>query len=166
MVEAGAFRDAMAQFAEPVTIVSTAGPGGHGGLTATSVASVSDDPPTVLVCLNRSGRSHGKIAANGVFCVNLLAADQRDLAIAFAARTDEPADALFAGSGWRPLETGAPVSREALVALDCRLVDSKDVGTHVVLFGRVVAIARGRERTALLYAGRTWRALDVPVPAP
>lgn len=160
MVGAVEFRDGMARFVEAVTIVATDGPAGSAGLTATSVASVSDAPPTLLVCLNRSGRSHAAICGNGAFCVSLLAADQRETARAFA-RIDAPAEARFALAAWERLATGAPALAGALVALDCRLVDAKAVGTHVVLFGEVVAIARGPSRPALLYAERDWRTIDL-----
>jgi flavin reductase len=162
MISSVQFRDGMARFVEAVTIVATDGPAGRAGLTATAVAPVTDAPPTLLVCANRSGRSHELIRANGAFSVCLLGAGQREVARAFASAAGRRAD-RFEGTAWTRLVTGAPVLAGAPVAFDCRLSDAKDVGTHAVFFGEVVAVAHGPEQPVLLYGGRDWRALDLSV---
>ena len=73
------FRDAMARLGAAVHIITTAGPGGKSGFTATAVCSVSDQPATLLVCLNRGSVSAPILAENGVFCVNTLAANEEKL---------------------------------------------------------------------------------------
>jgi flavin reductase len=162
MISSREFRDGMARFVEAVTIVATDGPAGRAGLTATAVAPVTDAPPTILVCANRSGRSHELIRANGAFSVCLLGAGQREIARAFAAPSAPGAD-RFASAAWTRLTTGAPVLAGAPVAFDCRLSDEKEVGTHAVFFGEVVAVAQGPEQPILLYGGRDWRSLEVSV---
>ena len=69
------FREAMSRYGSAVHVVTTDGPGGKTGFTATAICSVSDDPPTLLVCLNRKSQGSPLLAANRVFCVNTLAAD-------------------------------------------------------------------------------------------
>ncbi len=86
-VDGVTFREGMSCFAEAVTIVTTDGPAGLAGATATAVTSVSDNPPTILVCLNRTSKSAPRFVANGVFCVNALMPEHRELADVFAGRT-------------------------------------------------------------------------------
>src|ERR1700761_4204446 len=83
IVEQKLFRDAMARLGAAVHIITTAGPGGKAGFTATAVCSVSDQPATLLVCLNRNSASTPVLAENGVLCVNTLAATEEGLADLF-----------------------------------------------------------------------------------
>jgi len=80
------YRDAMARLAAAVNIITTDGPSGRAGFTATAVCSVTDEPPTLLVCLNRSASAHPIVTANGQLCVNTLAGAQRDCPTCSAAR--------------------------------------------------------------------------------
>jgi hypothetical protein len=89
--EPQAFRDAMSRVAGAVHLIATAGPGGKGGLTATAVTSVSDAPPTLLVCLNKSSRTAAIVRETGAFSGNTLGAGQQELANVFAARNVRPA---------------------------------------------------------------------------
>ena len=86
-VDATKFREAMSRLGAAVHVVTTAGPAGNAGFTATAVTSVSDEPATLLVCLKRRSRITPVLRANGVFCVNTLAADMQDIADLFAGRT-------------------------------------------------------------------------------
>src|SRR6266850_2849857 len=81
------FREAMSRLGAAVHVVTTAGPAGKTGFTATAVCSVSDAPPTLLVCLNRKSAGGPMMRENGVFCVNTLGADAEALADMFAGRT-------------------------------------------------------------------------------
>src|SRR2546421_9996927 len=69
-VEPTAFREAMSRLGAAVHVITTAGPGGKAGTTATAVCSVSDAPPTLLMCLNRRSQTNPGVLENGVFCVN------------------------------------------------------------------------------------------------
>lgn len=134
-----AFRDAIARLPSGVNIVATAGPAGMAGFTATAVASVSDDPPTVLVCLNRKSPQNRLVQENAQFSISLLPKDAVTLANIFAGRTGLHLDDRFRHGDWTTLVTGAPVLKGAIMALDCRLLSSQDVGSHTVYFGSVVA---------------------------
>jgi flavin reductase (DIM6/NTAB) family NADH-FMN oxidoreductase RutF len=140
------FRDCIARVPSGVNVITTDGPLGLGGFTATAVASVSDAPPTVLVCLNRSSQQSRAFRGNGRFAVNLLPAGGRSLSEAFAGRTGLSVPERFASGMWTRLVTGSPILEGAVMALDCRLVETKDVGTHTILFGVVVGAARGEPR--------------------
>lgn len=134
-----AFRDAIARLPSGVNIVTTAGPAGKAGFTATAVASVSDDPPTILVCLNRKSPQNKLMQDNAQFAVNLLPKDAVTLANIFAGRTGLHLEDRFHHGEWTTLSTGAPVLKDAVTVLDCQLLSSQDVGSHTVYFGTVVA---------------------------
>jgi flavin reductase len=156
-VAAAAFRDAMCRLGAAVHVVTTAGPGGKTGFTATAVCSVSDAPPTLLVCLNR--RSHGGpiLRENKVFCVNTLGADCEAIADVFAGRTGAFNAQRFATGSWSTLKTGAPVLAESVVAFDCRVAEIRAVASHNVIFGAVVEIRLGPAGPALVYHNRAYK---------
>lgn len=149
------FRDAMARLGAAVNVVTTDGAGGRAGFTASAVCSVTDDPPTLLVCLNRSARGSAAIKTNGVMCVNTLAAGQDALSDAFAGKGGLDAEGRFALARWTRLVTGAPVLEDAaIVAFDCRITEVVEKGTHSVLFGEIQAIRQGPPGGALIWYGR------------
>jgi flavin reductase len=155
------YREAMARFGAAVSIVTTDGPGGRFGFTASAVTSVTDDPPTLLVCVNRRNDSHPALIANGVLCVNTLAAGQEDISGVFGGKETTQA-ARFAAGSWHALETGAPALEGAVVSFDCRIVQVTEIGTHSVVFGEVVAIEHGTEHDGLVYFGRGYHRLRRP----
>ncbi|GLS42797.1 flavin reductase [Methylobacterium brachythecii] len=149
-----AYRDAMALLASAVHLVTTDGPGGRAGFTASAVCSVSDTPPTLLVCLNRSSSAFAAFSGNTSLCVNTLTAAQRTVADAFGGRT--PMAERFAAARWTAGSTGAPVLAGALVSFDCRIVSRTSVATHDVLFCEVIALADRAPNDALVYASRRY----------
>lgn len=148
------FRDGMARLGAAVTVVTTNGPAGRAGFTASAVCSVTDDPPTLLVCMNRTASAGPALAANGVLCVNSLASGDRAIAQVFAGVTRCSQEERFAGAAWGALATGAPVLAGALVAFDCRVAEVVEKGTHRVIFAEVVAVRQGRagERALIWFA--------------
>ena len=146
----------MARVGAAVHVVTTAGPAGRHGFTASSVTSVTDDPPTLLVCQSRGSDSNPAFKANGVLCVNTLDATQEALSPVFAGMTGCDMEARFAAAGWGMLATGAPVLRGALVSFDCRIVTVVEVGSHSVLFCAVAAIAAGQGEAGLIYFARRY----------
>jgi flavin reductase len=151
------FRDAMARLGAAVNIVTTDGAAGAAGLTVSAVCSVTDDPPTVLVCLNRSSRGNAQFKANGVLCVNALAAGQNELSNVFAGKGGLDVPARFATARWTTLVTGAPVLEDAaVVSFDCRIAEVVEKGTHSVLFAEIQAIRQGAAGGALIYYARDY----------
>ncbi|WP_439496801.1 flavin reductase family protein [Bosea sp. (in: a-proteobacteria)] len=153
-----AFRQAMAQVTSAVHVVTTRGPQGRAGLTATSVASVSDAPPTMLVCVDGISRTLATIEASGSFCINTLTGSDAELAEIFARRRGIEGEARFATAAWTTLATGAPVLAGALAAFDCRLIEVHRVATHRVLIGEVVAIGGTGQGSGLIYRQRGFSA--------
>jgi flavin reductase len=156
-VEAAAFREAMSRLGAAVHVVTSAGPAGTTGFTATAVASVSDSPPTLLVCLNRRSISAPVLTANRAFCVNTLRAGEEDMANLFAGRSSGSREERFAAGQWISLATGAPVLASAVAAFDCRVSEIKSVGSHNVIFGVVEAVRLGAPGEALVYHERAYK---------
>ncbi|MGK9230902.1 flavin reductase family protein [Inquilinus limosus] len=162
-VSGDAFRGAMRHLAGAVSIV-TAGRGAErNGLTATSVVSLSVDPPTVLLCVNRSASAWPLLVRHGHFGVSVLAASQRAIADRFAGRGGERGAARFEGADWVELSTGAPILADALVAFDCVLEERIERHSHGILIGRVQALHGPRGPDPLLYWRGTYGAIR---PAP
>lgn len=164
MVTQQGYREAMARFGAHVNVVTTDGPAGRRGFTASAVCSVTDAPPTLLVCVNRQNDSHPAMLTNGVLCVNALCADQQEISALFSRETNDPL-ARFTAGDWHVLETGAPALHGAVVSFDCRIMQVTEVGTHSVMFGQVVAIRHGDRHDGLVYFGRTYHPLRRPLPA-
>ena len=154
-----AYRDAMARFGGAVHVVTTNGRAGRRGTTVIAACSVSDRPPTILVCLNRENASNDLFVDNGCFALNTLAGSHTDLANAFSGLTGISQDDRFAHGSWQTLTTGAPVLADSMMSLDCELVDSKDVATHRILIGKVVGIRIGDAPDPLFYYQRAYHTL-------
>jgi flavin reductase len=165
MIAAPQFRDGMALLASAVHVVTTDGPSGRAGFTASAVCSVSDDPPTLLVCVNRSAATHRVLLGNGVLCVNVLSAAHEPLSALFADR-QAPMARRFSAARWSALETGAPALDDALVSFDGRIAQSHDVGTHTIFYVWLSAMRRGEDATpaGLAWFGRRYHHLGVPTP--
>jgi len=151
------FREAMSRLGAAVHVVTTNGPSGRAGFTATAVCSVSDGPPTLLVCLNRAATSQPVMRANGVFCVNTLRAGDEAVADTFAGRTKVAREQRFDTGQWSTLVTGSPALMSAVVAFDCRVIEVKAVASHDIYFGVVEAIHLGPPGAALVYHDRAYK---------
>src|SRR5437016_5237638 len=127
-------RRIMGRFATGVTVVTTKGEEHLCGLTANAVASLSLEPPLLLVAVDRRSHSHGCFKKNKCFAVNVLSADQEELSRRFA-RTG-PKE--FADLGTTTAITGAPILKGALAYADCRLVEVLTGGDHDIFIGEIV----------------------------
>jgi len=153
-VEKQAYRAAMARLGAAVNVITTDGPGGKAGFTASAVTSVTDTPPVLLVCANRANDSYPAFKANGVLCVNTLTPVQESLSPMFAGMTEHKDAARFETHPWQVLETGAPVLEDALVAFDCKITQIVEIGTHDVFFCSVEAVRMGASAEGLIYYAR------------
>src|ERR1700716_2906344 len=112
-VEPAIFREAMSRLGAAVHVITTAGPGGKAGATATAVCSVSDAPPTLLMCLNRRSQTNPALVENGVFCINTLGGGGAGVADLFAGRTGVGGSDRFTTGEWTTLSTASPVLASA-----------------------------------------------------
>ena len=150
------FIAAMGQAATGVTVVTTANGSERLGVTVSAMSSVSADPPLLLICVHRRSPVCAAIERNGVFCVNLLSEDQRQISDVFAGRVRTETGDRFACGAWLWRVTGAPVLVGAAAHFDCQLEASHDHGPHRVFVGRVVD-ARAGQGAPLLYCDRSYR---------
>lgn len=148
------FRSAMSRLSAAVNIIATDGPAGRYGMTASSVCSVSDDPPTVLVCVNRNARSNEIFRSNGKLSVNILAIGQDAVSSRFASSALTIDERFGPDTDWINRPTGAPLLNDALAALDCTVSNIAEVATHSVFFCRVDEIVLGEHRRGLVYFDR------------
>lgn len=156
-VERDAFRNAMACLGAAVNIITTDGPAGRAGFTASAVCSVTDTPPTLLVCLNRSASVWPIFRDNGYLCVNTLAAGHEDLSTLFGGKT--PMAERFTAADWHTLASGSPLLDGALVSFDCKVAQVVSVGTHDILFCEVQALVRNDETHGLAWFDRGYHHL-------
>ena len=158
------FLEGMSRTACTVAVVTTDGPFGRQGVTVSAMSSVSADAPkpTLLVCVHHLSRAASAILGNGVFCVNVLSEDQSHISDGFAGRVPLPGGDKFACAEWTSEVTGAPRVVDPLVAFDCRLVSSQQVGTHHVLIGSVEHVFTADRGSPLLYAQRAYASLARP----
>jgi flavin reductase len=149
------FRDAMSRVCAPVNVITTNGPAGRGGFTATAMCSVTDEPPTLLVCMNGKSAQSGLFLENQRFCVNVLANDHQELAGYFAGKQADMS-ARYAAANWVDMPSGTQALADAMVSFDCRLVEAKLVGTHNIFIGQVIGIRSRPDGEALLYFDRSY----------
>jgi len=158
-VEPQSYRDAMSRFAGAVHLITTDGPAGLRGATVIAACSVSDQPPMVLACLNRENAKNDAFVENGNFALNTLTLQQQALAVAFSGLTGLPVEERFALAGWDKIASGAPTLVDALAVFDCELIDTKDLATHRVLFGKVTGLRLGDRVNPLIYHDRSYKSL-------
>jgi len=133
------FVAAMKRAVAGVSVVTTDGVAGRFGITVSAFSSVSAEPPMVLACVNRRSPVCAAIRANGVFSVNLLAAQHAPVADMFAGRPREGAAFDFGAHRWRVAGANAcPLLEDALAAFHCRLHAATDAGSHTVFIGAVL----------------------------
>ena len=154
MIEATDFRDAMSLLTSAVSVVTTAGMSDRHGFTASAVCSVTDTPPTLLVCMNTASRSHAHFVDNKILTVNVLGVQHEHISNVFASKMTS--EERFKHGVWIELETGAPVLEDALVNFDCEIDDIQEVGTHTVFMCRIVAIQQSQHEQSLVYFNRAY----------
>ena len=133
------FRRVLGNFATGVTIITAAHEGTLTGFTANAIASISLDPPLVMVSIGTQNATLGIINASQTFCINILHAEQEALARCFA--TNGPSKyEHFCDAPSHHEVTGAPVLDDALGWIDCRLYGSHPAGDHIILLGEVVGL--------------------------
>jgi len=153
MVSIDSFRDGMAQLTGAVNVITTDGPKGFAGITATAVCSVTDQPPTLLVCVNRSSYAYPFFVENGALAVNVLCAEQQSVAQVFADR-NIPMPERLSRVATSTLQTGTPLVDDALVNFDCRITSIHESGSHGILMCQVEDVRLGPQGEGLVYFQR------------
>jgi len=148
-VDSRSYREAISHFATGVAVVTVTGADGtRHGMTANAVSSVSLSPVLLLVCIGHDLPTHTAVRESGAFNVNVLGADQRNLAEQFARPALDKFERVELAPG-----TAAPVLADALAHFECRLYDEVVAGDHSIFIGEVERCASRREEQVepLLY---------------
>ena len=148
-----AFRDAMRRLPAGVCVISIGEGAERTGLTATSVSSLSVDPPTMLVSVNRASSSYEALTRYRAFGVNVLAADHHAVANSFAGREGAQGAERYAAGRWLTLTSGVSVLSDAVAAFDCEVEERIERHSHAIVIGRVRGLLVPGGPSALVY----WR---------
>ena len=159
-VTAGDFRNAMRQLSGGVSVI-TAGKGKDiSGMTVTSVSSLSVDPPSLIVSLNRESSSWPLVKRYGFFGVNILTSDQVEIAERFTGKGGLKGADRFVGAQWSTRASGVPLLADALAAIDCEVEDIVERHSHAIVIGRVLDVAVSARTAALAYWQGRYVAID------
>ena len=144
------FRQAMRQLASGVCIVAHGAGAARAGMTATAVASLSLEPPSLVVCVNQSASCCSGLALGVAFTVNVLGAHQEQFADRFAGRAGLEGAARFHEGRWIESPLGAPALADSLAVFECFVEDLVVKHTHALVIGRVASVASRRQGGALV----------------
>lgn len=142
-VDLAGFRAAMARFPGAVTIVTALSGNERRGITATAVCSVTAEPPSLLVCLNRKTGTCAAVRDSGIFNVNLLRGDGGEIAMRFAGAGGVTGEDKFLAGNWRQDVRGLPLLSEAVVSFGCEVAETIEAGSHAIFIGTITEITFG-----------------------
>lgn len=153
------FKLAMRRLLGAVSVVTVGTDAQLTGFTATSVSSLSVEPPTILVSLNRSSSSWTALLEAQAFAVNVLAADQSDIASRFAGMGGVKGNDRYLGAQWTRGATGSLLLEGAVTSIDCTLEDAIERHSHAILIGRVRSVRLGLDAAPLAYFDGSFRSI-------
>jgi Conserved protein/domain typically associated with flavoprotein oxygenases, DIM6/NTAB family len=155
------FKLGMRRLAAGVSLITTVNRGQRHGLVATAVNSVTADPPTLLVCINKTASAHDHVAEAGLLCVNILADEHEAVAGRFSSPVDR--EKRFDQGEWRTIRTGAPALVNALASFDCEVRQQVPYRSHSIFLAEIVGIELwGDSISPLLYLDGRYRYLGEP----
>jgi len=158
-MDANEFRRIMGSFPTGVTIVTTIHEGTPHGMTANAVTAVSLEPLLMLFCAMKTSRTHDMIQRSGVYAINFLSADMRELSECFA--SDGSEDERFSGLSYFLGVTGAPIIAGNIGWLECKVVNEFDGGDHTIFLAEVVD-GEAREGEPLVFYCSKYTTVRVP----
>jgi flavin reductase (DIM6/NTAB) family NADH-FMN oxidoreductase RutF len=150
-VSSADFRKAMRHLTGGVSVITVGQGRTITGMTVTSVTSLSVDPPALIVSINRSASSWPILKRTGFFGVNILNADQSDIAERFAGKGGITGADRFAGSEWIRRVSGVPLLAGALAAIDCEVEQIVERHSHAIVIGRPLDMQLSQRTAALAY---------------
>jgi flavin reductase (DIM6/NTAB) family NADH-FMN oxidoreductase RutF len=159
-VSSGDFRSAMRHLAGGVSVITVGRGKDITGMTVTSVSSLSVDPPTLIVSINRESSTWPLLKRHGFFGVNILTADQMDVAERFTGKGGLKGADRFAGAQWNTRVSGTPLLVGALAAIDCQAEDIIERHSHAIVIGRVLDMEISKRTAALAYWQGRYVAID------
>jgi flavin reductase (DIM6/NTAB) family NADH-FMN oxidoreductase RutF len=159
-VSSADFRSAMRHLAGGISVITVGRGRDITGMTVTSVSSLSVDPPSLIVGINRSSSSWPLLKRYGFVGVNILNADQLDIAERFTGKDGLKGAERFAGAEWTARASGVPLLAGALAAIDCEVEDIVERHSHAIVIGRALAMKLSSRTAALAYWQGEYVAID------
>jgi len=159
-ISSGDFRSAMRHLAGGVSVITVGRAKDITGMTVTSVSSLSVEPPTLIVSINRESSSWPLLKRYGFFGVNILTADQLDIAERFTGKDGLKGADRFAGAEWVTRASGVPLLVDALAAIDCEVEHVVERHSHAIVIGRVLDMQISSRTAALAYWQGQYVAID------
>lgn len=163
LISEAEFKLSMRHLAGAVSVITVGDGQDRTGFTATSVSSFSAELPSVIVSVNRGSSSWPVLQRYGCFCVNVLAADQQQVAQSFAGLDGRKGAERYEGARWYGLKTGVAALENALTVLDCKLETAFHHHSHAILIGHILAIEIRQDIGPLLYWRGNYHELPVEV---
>ncbi|WP_076861717.1 flavin reductase family protein [Bradyrhizobium mercantei] len=154
------FRGAMRHLTGGVSVITAGRAKEISGMTVTSVSSLSVEPPSLIVSINRAASSWPLIARHGAFGVNILTADQLEIAERFTGKGGLKGAERFAGAEWTTRASGVPLLVGALAAIDCEVEEVIERHSHAIVIGRVLDVIVSERTAALAYWHGEYVAID------
>ncbi|MCR6645450.1 MAG: flavin reductase family protein [Terricaulis sp.] len=146
---AAELRKGLRSLAKAVVVITTSKGGQRFAMTATAVSELSMDPPSMLICVNKSASMHPALADGADFCINILKGEQGDIAACCSGKAS--GDARFSEGEWLKSSLGAPYLADAQAAFVCRQASHATYGTHSVFIGEVVEAHTSTPYDPLVY---------------
>jgi flavin reductase len=137
MMDVDRFKLGMRRLASGVSLITTLADGNRHGLVATAVSSVTGEPPSLLICVNKNASAHDHISRSGIYCVNVLPESAQMIAARFSSAMDR--EKRFETGEWEVLETGAPALVGSLVSFDCEVRETLSYKSHTIFIAEIVA---------------------------
>jgi flavin reductase (DIM6/NTAB) family NADH-FMN oxidoreductase RutF len=151
---------AMRRLARSVAVISCAHEGRRFSMSVTAVDSLSTEPPSLLICINRSASLHPPLDAGADFCVNVLSARHESIAIDCSGRLK--GEARFTTGDWQTSGHGVPFLRDAQASLVCAQDGRFEYGTHTVFIGRVKEVRTSGDVDPLVYVDGAYTTRGTP----
>jgi flavin reductase (DIM6/NTAB) family NADH-FMN oxidoreductase RutF len=164
-ISSSEFRGAMRALAGGVSVITVGRGSDISGMTVTSVSSLSVEPPTLIVSVNRQSSSWPLLQRYGAFGVNILTAEQLDIAERFSGKDGLKGAARFNGAQWVTRATGVPLLVGGLASIDCEVEEVIERHSHAIVIGRVRDVLTSVPTSALTYWDGQYVAVDQNVDA-
>jgi len=157
------FKQGLSRLAGAVTIVAAGDGNRRMGLTATSVCSLSAEPPRVLACINLKGQTFATTSETRCVSISILSTEQMTVAMRFAGILGDEGSDPFETGDWKTGKTGAPVLKDAIASLDCTVDEMLVLQTHAVIICKIKHIEIGdTSLSPLLYLSGAFGRFALP----
>jgi flavin reductase (DIM6/NTAB) family NADH-FMN oxidoreductase RutF len=155
-----ALREGLRRLAKAVVVITCQHGGERFAMTATAVSELSMDPPSLLICVNRSASLHAPLSAKAGFCVNILHRAHTDISTLCSGKAK--GEARFALGRWHAADGGIPYLADAQASFLCRHEQSYDYGTHCIVIGLVEKVLIHGSVDPLVYVDGTYSHVCLP----